>query len=134
LAEFRAALAEEPRNYTAHYNLAGIYGVNNQLDLALAHARKAVGLAQKPVEAYNLLGWIFFLKKDMGDAEAAFAKGVELDPQSAALLTNLARVYAETGRSEKARTTLKRVLNIDPHSEIAQRLLAQLDRPMRGRP
>jgi arylsulfatase A-like enzyme/Tfp pilus assembly protein PilF len=134
LAEFRAALAEEPRNYTAHYNLAGIYGVNNQLDLALAHARQAVGFAPKPVEAYNLLGWILFLGKDMGEAEAAFAKGVELDPRSATLLTNLARVYVETGRSEKARTTLKRVLNIDPHSEIARRLLAQLDRPMRDKP
>ena len=134
LAEFRAALAEEPRNYTAHYNLAAIYAVNNQLDPALAHAREAVKLAREPAEAYNLLGWLLFLRNDMVAAEAVFAKGVEVDPRSATLLTNLGRVYAETGRSEKARATLKRALDIDPRYEVARRLLTQLDRPMRDRP
>jgi choline-sulfatase len=134
LAEFRAALAEEPRNYTAHYNLAGIYGVNNQLDLALAQAREAVKLGREPAEAHNLLGWIQYLRKDMKGAEEAFAKGVAIEPQSATLLTNLARVYAETGRAAEARDVLKRVLDIDPQYEAARRLLAHLDQPVRDSP
>jgi Tfp pilus assembly protein PilF len=41
-------------------------------------------------------------------------------------LTNLAEVYAQTGRAQLARVTLRRALAINPKQEAARRLLAQL--------
>jgi arylsulfatase A-like enzyme/Flp pilus assembly protein TadD len=125
IQEFERALEFGP-DFTARYNLAGIYAFSGQLDQALKNAQEAVNLQPTLPEAYNMLGSICYLRKEMPQAEHAFLKVLELSPRSDTALTNLAEVYAQTGRVAEAKETLKRALSINPHQGAASRLLAQL--------
>ncbi len=125
LQEFEKALEFGP-NFTARYNLAGIYALSGQLDQALENAREAVTLQPTLPESYNMLGSIYYLRKEMPQAEHAFLKVLDLNSRSDAALTTLAEVYAQTGRVELARETLRRALKINPNQGAARRFLAQL--------
>ena len=125
LGVFVKALELGP-NFTARYNLAGIQALEGQLDRALENAREAVTLQPSLPESYNILGSVYYLRNEMPQAERAFLKVLDLHPQSDAALTNLAEVYAQTGRAQLARVTLRRALAINPKQEAARRLLAQL--------
>jgi predicted Zn-dependent protease len=92
----------------------------------LEHAQAAVNLQPRQAESYDLIGSIYFLKKQMPDAERCYKQVIELNPRSETALINLAKVYMETSRPDQARSALQQALKVNPNQQIAQRLLTQL--------
>jgi arylsulfatase A-like enzyme/Tfp pilus assembly protein PilF len=123
--EFQKALEFGP-DYTAHHNLSAIFALQGRFDQALEHAQEAVRIEPTKEESYNLLGSAYFLKKQMPEAERCYLKVIDLNPQSDTALINLAKVYMETRRPDKARTALQGALKVNPNHEVARRLLARL--------
>ena len=64
--------------------------------------------------AFNDLGNLFLLAHQSGDAEAAYRKAVELDPQRVSALFNLGLLLQQRGESKDALDLFHQVLEIQP--------------------
>jgi tetratricopeptide (TPR) repeat protein len=84
-------------------------------------AYKAI-LATSPdvPEVYQNLGQLYLTKKDYPNAETAFLKGLELRPDSSDMSTLLARVYQESGQTEKAMALIEKSAGANPQDAKAQ--------------
>jgi tetratricopeptide (TPR) repeat protein len=71
-------------------------------------------------EVYQNLGQLYLQKKDYKAAETAFQKGLELRPDSSDLSTLLARVYQETGQTDKAMALVEKSAGANPTDARAQ--------------
>ncbi|NBB93356.1 MAG: tetratricopeptide repeat protein [Gammaproteobacteria bacterium] len=141
------ALAIEPRANRLHYPLAMAWrGLGDEAAMRrhLGQAGQVGVSPDDPVREYieshaagsrihMLRGRKAWNARDLGAAEAAFARAAEADPASAAAWTNLGTTRAELGRLEEARTSLERALELDPGAEIARENLVAVLRRL-GRP
>ena len=71
-------------------------------------------------EVYQNLGQLYVQKKDYPAAEAAFQKGLELRPDSTDMATLLARVYQESGQTDKAMALIEKSAGANPQDAKAQ--------------
>jgi Flp pilus assembly protein TadD len=58
---------------------------------------------------YAVLGWARVLKGESDTGVAALEKAVSLDPNNTMLLAQLGQAYAQVGRVEQARATLRQL-------------------------
>ena len=65
---------------------------------------------------WNSLGFALMMRQQLPAAEAAFEKGLALDPQHADLLANLANVSMQRGRFERALECLRQATRQEPSS------------------
>jgi hypothetical protein len=70
-------------------------------------------------------GWVYlgmakFDRNDRTGAQRAAKKALELDPRNGRALMLLATVYLDTGESQKARTHLRRYLELYPNGQFAR--------------
>jgi len=72
-----SALAIAPKNQRIVNNLAAAYLLAGEEEKALQLFRKSVGLA----EAYNNLGYLYMTQKRWDQADAAYARALELNPR-----------------------------------------------------
>jgi hypothetical protein len=84
----------------------------------LSHAIEAqkhltVDHPQDPA-AFNDLGNLFLLARQSGEAEAAYRKAVELDPQRVSALFNLGLLLQQRGETKEALNLFHQVLEIQP--------------------
>jgi choline-sulfatase len=128
IEEFHKALEFGP-DYTSYHNLSRIYALQGRFVEALKQAQEAVKLQPKQAESYDLIGSIYFLKKQMAEAERCYLQVIELNPRSDTAFINLAKVYMETGKPDKARGALEHALKINSNQAVAHRLLTQLGDP-----
>jgi tetratricopeptide (TPR) repeat protein len=121
----RRAVDQDPRNAAAHFWYAAntarwgqAKGVVRSLTL-LPEIQQGIdtvlALDPKFAAAYALAGNVYYevpalLGGDLAKAEAAFRKGLELDPRFTAMRVGLAKTLARRGRVEEARRELERVL------------------------
>jgi Flp pilus assembly protein TadD len=84
--------------------------------------------AERPDDAavWNDLGNLLALAGDVGGAEAAYRRSVELSPAAAAAHFNLALLLEQRGEREEAMGELRRVLEIDPAHAWASYQLGRL--------
>ncbi|MDQ6434274.1 tetratricopeptide repeat protein [Mesorhizobium sp. LHD-90] len=113
------ALALDPDDPTA-LEARARYRVMVQSDLegALADATRAAELMPGSTSAWNLLGIVLSARDAEREAEAAFLKGVELDPQDPLARANLAMLYLDQGRVAKARAEIDKAMAEDPGFDI----------------
>jgi len=84
-------------------------------------AYKAILVTSPDVpEVYQNLGQLYLTKKDYPAAETMFQKGLELRPDSTDMSTLLARVYQESGQSEKAMALIEKSAGANPQDARAQ--------------
>ena len=84
-------------------------------------AYKAILVTSPDVpEVYQNLGQLYLMKKDYPAAETMFQKGLELRPDSTDMSTLLARVYQESGQSEKAMALVEKSAGANPQDARAQ--------------
>jgi TolB-like protein/Flp pilus assembly protein TadD len=82
---------------------------------ARASARIALDLAPNLPEAHSALGTVLqTLDLNLVAAEAEFRRAVELGPQNASALANLASLLGNLGRLDEAITLRQRAIEIDP--------------------
>jgi len=84
LAEATRALADDPRNESAHCVMAAVYSDRHDVPRALAELDSAIAL-QETVRAYRDKARLLELKKDYRAALAALDQARHLDPNDASL-------------------------------------------------
>jgi tetratricopeptide (TPR) repeat protein len=96
--------------------------LHNQGKLDEAEAAYKAILAKTPdvAEVYQNLGSLYLTKKDYPAAETAFQKGLELRPESTDMTSLLARVYQESGQTDKALALLEKSAGANPQDAKAQ--------------
>lgn len=86
---------------------------------ALADLEAAVKVAPGSSTAWNAIGNIHSVRNANREAEAAFKKSIELDPQDPLAHSNLAIFYLDIGRIEDAKREIDTAFAIDPGFDIA---------------
>jgi Flp pilus assembly protein TadD len=88
-------------------------GAEALMDGDLAKARELLTVATRIApnldKALNNLGVVLARSGDWDGALAVYRKGLAIDPANAMILTNLARVYQQTGRAQEADQVLAQI-------------------------
>ena len=79
-------------------------------------------------EMHNNMGRVHLRNGQLDKARSEFRKALELDPQNADALLNLASIQAAEGRNADAELLIKRALQVNPDSIGALSQLAELER------
>jgi tetratricopeptide (TPR) repeat protein len=106
-------LKTEPNNLEAHKLLGRVYlqslgNVQNGgpsekvLQLAIAEYTKIVELQSNDIESRLLLGQLYTLAHDTPHAEEQFKAAQHIDPNSEDVVLNLARLYSDSGDTNRA--------------------------------
>jgi Flp pilus assembly protein TadD len=110
---YRAVLARDPDHADALNLLALAERARGNLDEAVTLSRRAVALFEHPTFLDNL-GVILMDAGDEAGAEAAFKRGLELDPTHIMLLRDLGILYVAMKRIEEAAICNHRLLRVSP--------------------
>ncbi len=126
------ALAKDPNDLGALRLLARIYtsqigGQNNRINQdmlkkAIEQYKKITGVAPKDVDAWVMLGRLEKAAQDNAEAERAYKKALEIDPDSEDALTGLSLVYLDLGNSQAAADTLKALAEKNPSARSLRAL------------
>jgi tetratricopeptide (TPR) repeat protein len=128
--QYRKALDINPDFAPAANNLA--YILSNQkdnLDEALALARKAKEQLPEDPRVMDTLGWIYYQKGLYDSAAVEFADSVEKLPDNPIVRYHLGLALWKTGKTEAARAELEKALSLDANfdgAEEARKVLEQL--------
>jgi tetratricopeptide (TPR) repeat protein len=111
---FTQAIAADPKDYYAHFNLALAYTYLKRDAEGVAEYRKALELKPGLYEAELNAGMVLVRDKQPSDAlplleAAAGQKPAEFQPRF-----NLAQAQLDTGAPEKAEASFRRALELDP--------------------
>ena len=87
--------------------------MNELLDEAKTHCRKALGLDPFNAKAYGCLGVIAFREEEFLEAEVYFRKSIDLNPVEGSHV-ELASLYCQMGRIEDAKTRLTEARKQNP--------------------
>jgi tetratricopeptide (TPR) repeat protein len=102
MAEYRRAIALDPRLSDAQVNLGRLLHEAGQAEEALASYRAALAVRRDdPIAAFNL----GVALEDLGrraEAIEAYSRAIAISPESADAHYNVARLYEQTGESESA--------------------------------
>lgn len=99
-------LRRAPRSYTLYTNLALVAVEQGNPTLGLALAEQALQRDPNEDDARNHRGLALFHLGEYAEAEAAFARAVELAPENGLYWSNLAGALREQGRLEEAERLL----------------------------
>jgi type II protein arginine methyltransferase len=116
----RGYLAGFPFDPSANYLLGGIYYRLGKLDSARDHLVRACAAPGARAEMFNDLGAALNGLGDQTGAIAAYERALELDPNHAVVMSNLAVVYRDQGQPQRAIAVLRRALAINPTLAEAQ--------------
>lgn len=108
-------LRREPKEATAHFNLALLYKSDLRYPEALAAYENAIRLGIDRIEeVYSNAGVLLSDMRRPDEARAMYAKALEIDAGYAPALFNLAGLLEETGDRDGAVAIYRRLLSIDP--------------------
>ncbi|NYG59126.1 Flp pilus assembly protein TadD [Nocardioides daedukensis] len=131
----REVVAHEPHWWVAHYQLSAalLRGPRAMRRESLPVARQVVEMAPNNAAAHNILGLSLERNGKRRAARAAYAKALELDPNHANSLNNLASMNMSLFSLGRGSDQLRRALALDPSDPIFQRNLSLLMVRMCGR-
>jgi tetratricopeptide (TPR) repeat protein len=117
------ALALDPRNSDAYSIQAVIAVVENDKDLALSLANKAVDFDPVSPTARIALSYAQQAQFKIEQARASVQKAVDLDPQNALAWARLAELEMSTGNVDRALDAAKRAAGLNPELAKTQTVL-----------
>lgn len=143
--KYTEALKLDPSLKFTYFNLARIYFVKKEINLAIKQIAQSLGKissnndevldkiigdffkntggVNNAVEFYNNLGIYFAQNKLLTESVSAFNCAIELNPKSNDYYYNLALAYLNMGLKTKAKNALKQALKINPNHIRAKRLI-----------
>jgi tetratricopeptide (TPR) repeat protein len=124
---FRRAIAVDPDNFMAHYELARLMNATDRPAEAEIHAAQAARLVPVWSDAYLNLGAALQAQGRHEEAEKALRRAVARNPRSLDARHRLVRSLVAQGRLEPARSELDRLLREQPGDVEARLLKADLD-------
>lgn len=127
-------LRQNPNDVAAHRLLAHIFTQQigdrqqNRVDEGMLHKaieqyQKITELAPKDVDSWLMLGRLQKVAQNSVDAQNAFKKALEIEPDNEDALTGLAQVYLDLGDSTSAADLIKKLAEKSP-SQRSLRALA----------
>ncbi|CAK08652.1 tetratricopeptide repeat protein [Rhizobium leguminosarum] len=108
---------DHPMALSARAGYKAIY--ESDIDGALADLNRAIALAPGASGTLNSLGLLQSSRDANGEAEQAFKKAIELDPQDPLLRANLSILYLDQGRMKEAKHEIDTAIALDPSFDIA---------------
>jgi Flp pilus assembly protein TadD len=112
--ELERAIALAPEDPFARHELATIQMDEGDYRAAIAHLKEVVRLEASNFEAWLDLGICYAQKGFYAEAERAYAKARELQPEDLLLNYNVAALFALWGKPRDALDALRKALSIDP--------------------
>ena len=115
LAEYKEAIRIDPRFVLGYANLGGAYLYQmGDVASALPVCQKILELDTGNAWAQDCLGWSYFAKNELPQAQAAFEKAVAANPQATLSRYRLAHTHRAQGHCQQAIETLQQIQKIDP--------------------
>lgn len=121
---YNAALSSDPKYARAisaksrTLNLEWRYNWSSEPEAALTDAFKlaqaAVELDRSDARGYGELGFVHLYRKENDAALSAYERALELNPNDADLMSDMADAMAHSGRSEDAVTKLQKAMRLNP--------------------
>jgi predicted O-linked N-acetylglucosamine transferase (SPINDLY family) len=135
-SEYRQAIARDPGNAMARYNLGNLFQNNGRHTEALAELRAATTLRPDFGEAWRGLGHSLRELGQIGDALEAYRKAAKYLPGSAQAHCDYGTMLFAMDRNEEALASLQHALTLDPafapaHGNLGA-LLARSGCPIAG--
>lgn len=111
--QYQKIVDEHPKMFLGYNQLAWFYAKQGiKLDKALDLAKKADQLQPNNPLILDTLGWIFFQKKDYKNAEQHLKRAIEKTDQIPTILYHYGAVLRAAGDEEKAKSFMRKALNI----------------------
>lgn len=127
IARYQQALAKEPANAVALYELANSYFATQRLDLCVQTARKGLAAPGKvEVELYTVLGSCLSERGRKAEALEVFYDAVKKHPNDATLNFNAGVVFAAMHADDDAMAAAERAIAAWPDYASAYLLLGNL--------
>jgi tetratricopeptide (TPR) repeat protein len=123
LAYFEEALALKPSAIEPIAQIAVMKIAQGKPAEARERVARQVAAAPPSALHQNLLGELWMAAKDMGQAEAAFKKAIELESSLLVAYMNLGQVYFQSGKTDQASAEYEAVLTKDPQTIQAHMML-----------
>ena len=117
---FTKAVAADPKDYVAHFNLAQAYGFLHKNAEGVAEYRKALELKPGLYEAELNAGILLMRENDPAGALPLFAQAAEQKPEEYLPRYSLAVAQYQTGALEDAEASYRKSLDLDPKSAAAE--------------
>jgi tetratricopeptide (TPR) repeat protein len=114
LAYFEEALKKRPGAIEPITQIAAIKMAQGKSSEARERVTKQLEASPNNPQLYNLLGLVWANANDIGPAEEAFKKAIELDNSLLSAYMNLAKVYHKTGKLDQAVKEYETLLVKDP--------------------
>jgi Flp pilus assembly protein TadD len=112
--ELEAAIALDPKDPFPRHELAALLMDEGDYRSAIGQLKEVVRLEPDNFEGHLDLGICYAQKGFYAEAERAYARGRELQPDDLLLNYNLAALYALWGKAPAALEALRRALAADP--------------------
>jgi tetratricopeptide (TPR) repeat protein len=125
MPQFERATQLLPESGDAHELLGQHLARANQHEKAVVSLQRAVKIEETAMR-YDLLGASFGNLNRWSEAETAFRRGVELEPNNSGILANLGATVANQGRLAEAVGIFEQLLRTDPKNTTARQSLARL--------
>jgi tetratricopeptide (TPR) repeat protein len=115
LTEYKEAIRIDPRFVLAYANVGATYLYQmGDVASALPVCQKILQLDPGNAWAQDCLGWSYFAKNDLPQAQAAFEKAVAANPQATLSRYRLAHTHRLQGHYQQAIETLQQLQKADP--------------------
>ncbi|HTS26055.1 MAG TPA: tetratricopeptide repeat protein [Bryobacteraceae bacterium] len=121
---FQKAIEADPKDYTAHFNMALAYGFLHKDEEGIAEYRKTLELKPGLYEAQLNLGILLMRRREPADALPLFENASAQKPQEYRPRYYLAEAQLETGAPDKAEASYRQAIEMDPRSANAELGLA----------
>ncbi|MGB9073540.1 MAG: protein kinase [Terriglobales bacterium] len=115
LAEYKEAIRIDPRFVLAYANVGATYLYQmGDVASALPVCQKILQLDPGSAWAQDCVGWSYFAKNELPQAQAAFEKAVAANPQATLSRYRLAHTHRLQGHYQQAIETLQQIQKFDP--------------------
>lgn len=98
----------------AHYKA----GIKSDLDGALADLERAASSAPGSATIWNAIGNVQSERGAQREAEAAYKRALELEPNDPVAYTNLAILYLDQDRVQEAKALIDKAMAVDPSFDV----------------
>jgi len=128
----KKAIDCNPDNPSYHYLLGFTYSIQSQWGRAIAEFEVALDREPDNSEYLRGLGWAMHCAGNKAKGLAYLHRAVDLAPTNVNILTDLAAAYLSDLQFHKAREYAETAVRINPNSNVAREVLANIDRFQRN--
>jgi len=124
---YKTVISQEPKYGPVYYSLGLLYAELERTDEAIEQMQKATSLMPENIRVYYNLSLLFDKKQAALKAEKTLLNGLKIDSKNESLLYALVYHYYNNGDIERAKNTLKKLIQLYPDNVQYKRLMRSLD-------